>query len=60
MLPREPLLLDFVENVSRDGTRLRIPPYGSGLTALVGLDKANPSEPKNVATAAFTDNGSVR
>ncbi len=60
VLPREPLLLDFVEHVSKNVTGLHIPPYGSGFTAIVALDKANPGEPKNVAMAAFTAHVNVK
>ena len=54
VLPREPLLLNFVEHVSKHVTGLHIPPYGSGFTAIVAIDKQNPGEPRNVALAAFT------
>lgn len=54
VLPREPLLLNFVRHVSNNVTGLHIPPYGNGFTAIVQLEKANPGEPKNVAMAAFT------
>jgi 2,5-furandicarboxylate decarboxylase 1 len=53
VLPREPLLLNHVEHVSRSVTGLHIPPYSSGFTAIVAIDKANPGEPKNVAMATF-------
>ncbi len=54
VLPREPLLLRFVQHVSKNVRRLHIPPYGNGFLAIVQLDKSNPGEPKNVAMAAFT------
>ena len=54
VLPREPLLLNFVRHVSKNVTGLHIPPCGNGFTAVVQLDKSNPGEPKNVAMAAFT------
>jgi 2,5-furandicarboxylate decarboxylase 1 len=54
VLPREPLLLNFVRHVSKNVTGLHIPPYGSGFSAIVALDKTNPGEPKNVAMAAMT------
>jgi len=60
VLPREPLLLDFVEHVSQNVTGLHIPPYGSGFTAIIALDKANPGEPKNVAMAAFTAHVNIK
>ncbi len=60
VLPREPLLLDFVEHVSENVTGLHIPPYGSGFTAIVALDKTNPGQPKNVAMAAFTAHVNVK
>ncbi len=54
VLPREPLLLKFVRHVSKNVTGLHIPPYSSGFSAIVSLDKTNPGEPKNVALAAMT------
>jgi 2,5-furandicarboxylate decarboxylase 1 len=54
VLPREPLLLDFVRHVSKNVTGLHIPPCGNGFMAVVQIDKSNPGEPKNVAMAAFT------
>ncbi|MGD8244790.1 MAG: UbiD family decarboxylase [Anaerolineae bacterium] len=60
VLPREPLLLDFVDHVSKNVTGLHIPPYGSGFTAIVALDKTNPGEPKNVAMAAFTAHVNIK
>lgn len=54
VLPREPLLLDFVRHVSKNVTGLHIPPCGNGFTAVVQIEKSNPGEPKNVAMAAFT------
>jgi 2,5-furandicarboxylate decarboxylase 1 len=60
VLPREPLLLDYVEHVSKEVTGLHIPPYGSGFTAIVALDKTNPGQPKNVAMAAFTAHVNVK
>ena len=47
VLPREPLLLNFVRHVSKNVTGLHIPPYGSGFSAIVALNKTNPGEPKN-------------
>jgi 2,5-furandicarboxylate decarboxylase 1 len=60
VLPREPLLLNHVRHVSKNVTGLHIPPYGSGFTALVALDKKNPGEPKNVALAAFTAHVNIK
>ncbi len=60
MLPREPLLLNYVEHVSKNVTGLHIPPYGNGFTSIVSIDKANPGEPKNVALAAFTAHVNVK
>jgi len=53
VLPREPLLLNHVQHVSKNVTGVHIPPYGSGFMAMVTIDKSNPGEPKNVAMAAF-------
>ncbi|MCC6148586.1 MAG: UbiD family decarboxylase [Anaerolineaceae bacterium] len=54
VLPREPLLLEFVQHVSSNITGVHVPPYGNGFVSLVQLQKSNPGEPKNVAMAAFT------
>jgi 2,5-furandicarboxylate decarboxylase 1 len=60
VLPREPLLLNYVEHVSKNVTGLHIPPYGSGFTSIVAIDKSNPGEPKNVALGAFTAHVNVK
>jgi 2,5-furandicarboxylate decarboxylase 1 len=60
VLPREPLLLNYVEHVSKNVTGLHIPPYGSGFTSIVAVDKSNPGEPKNVALGAFTAHINVK
>jgi 2,5-furandicarboxylate decarboxylase 1 len=60
VLPREPLLLKFVRHVSKNVTALHIPPYSSGFSAIVAIDKANPGEPKNVALAAMTAHVNVK
>ncbi len=60
VLPREPLLLRFVQHVSSNVTALHIPPYGNGFAAIVQLDKRNPGEPKNVALAAFTAHVNIK
>lgn len=60
VLPREPLLLNYVEYVSDNVTGLHIPPYGNGFTTLISIDKSNPGEPKNVALAAFTAHVNVK
>jgi 2,5-furandicarboxylate decarboxylase 1 len=54
VLPREPLLLQYVRHVSQGVTGLHIPPYGNGFAAIVQINKSNPGEPKNVCLAAFT------
>ncbi|MEI8130975.1 MAG: UbiD family decarboxylase [Leptolinea sp.] len=54
VLPREPLLMQFVRHVSKGVTGLHIPPYGNGFAAIVQIKKSNPGEPKNVCMAAFT------
>lgn len=54
VLPREPLLLQYVKHVSKGVTGLHIPPYGNGFAAIVQINKSNPGEPKNVCMAAFT------
>jgi 2,5-furandicarboxylate decarboxylase 1 len=60
VLPREPLLLNHVRHISRKVTGLHIPPYSSGFTAIVAIDKCNPGEPKNVALAAFTAHVNIK
>ena len=60
VLPREPLLLNFVRHVSKNVTGLHIAPYGSGFLAIVALNKKNPGEPKNVALAVFTAHVNVK
>jgi 2,5-furandicarboxylate decarboxylase 1 len=60
VLPREPLLLNYVEHVSKNVTGLHIPPYSSGFTSIVSIDKSNPGEPKNVALAIFTAHVNVK
>lgn len=54
VLPREPLLLQYVRHVSQGVIGLHIPPYGNGFAAIVQINKSNPGEPKNVCLAAFT------
>jgi 2,5-furandicarboxylate decarboxylase 1 len=60
VLPREPLLLRFVQHVSKNVTALHIPPYGNGFSAIVQVRKSNPGEPKNVALAAFTAHVNIK
>ena len=60
VLPREPLLLNFVRHVSKGVTGLHLVPYGSGFTAVVAVNKSNPGEPKNIAMAAFTGHVNVK
>jgi 2,5-furandicarboxylate decarboxylase 1 len=60
VLPREPLLLRFVKHVSQNVTGLHIPPYGSGFSAIVQIQKTNPGEPYNVAMAAFTAHVNIK
>ncbi len=60
VLPREPLLLSYVQHVSKNVTALHIPAYGNGFSAIVQLRKSNPGEPKNVALAAFTAHVNIK
>ncbi|MGD8465209.1 MAG: UbiD family decarboxylase [Anaerolineae bacterium] len=60
VLPREPVLLNHVGYVSRNVTGVHIPPYASGFTAIVSVDKSNPGEPKNLALAAFTAHVNIK
>lgn len=60
VLPREPLLLRFVNHVSSNVVGLHIPPYGNGFSAIVQINKSNPGEPYNVAMAAFTAHVNIK
>ncbi len=60
VLPREPLLLQFVRHVSKNVTGLHIPPYANGFLAVVQIQKSNPGEPKNVCMAAFTAHVNIK
>lgn len=60
VLPREPLLLQFVRHVSKNVTGLHIPPYTNGFAAVVQIQKSNPGEPKNVFMAAFTAHVNIK
>jgi 2,5-furandicarboxylate decarboxylase 1 len=60
VLPREPLLLNFVRHVSKGVTALHILPYSGGFTVAIALDKKNPGEPKNVALAAFAAHVNIK
>jgi 2,5-furandicarboxylate decarboxylase 1 len=60
VLPREPVLLNHVRYVARNVAGVHIPPYASGFTAIVAIDKCNPGEPKNVALAAFSAHVNIK
>ncbi len=60
VLPREPLLLRFVQHVSKNVRGLHIPPYANGFTVVVQIEKQNPGEPRNVALAAFAAHVNIR
>jgi len=60
VLPREPLLLQFVRHVSKGVKALHIPPYSNGFAAIVQIEKSNPGEPKNVCMAAFTAHVNIK
>ncbi len=60
VLPREPLLLQYVRHVSKGVTALHIPPCSNGFAAIVQLEKSNPGEPKNVCLAAFTAHVNIK
>lgn len=53
VLPREPLLLRFVQHINKTAV-VHIPPYGNGFMALVQAERQNPGQPKNLALAAMT------
>jgi 2,5-furandicarboxylate decarboxylase 1 len=60
VLPREPLLMQYVRHVSKGVTALHIPPYSNGFAAIVQINKSNPGEPKNVCLAAFTAHVNIK
>jgi len=60
VLPREPLLLEYVRHVSPGVTGLHIPPFGNGFAAVVQIKKSNPGEPKNVCLAAMMAHVNIR
>ncbi|WP_206811858.1 UbiD family decarboxylase [Paradesulfitobacterium ferrireducens] len=60
VLPREPVLKQFVTFASGNVKAVHIPPYGSGFLALVAIAKKNPGEPKNVAMAALTSHVNIK
>ncbi|MHB0886001.1 MAG: UbiD family decarboxylase [Bacillota bacterium] len=60
VLPREPLVKQFVSHVTKNLRAVHIPPYGSGFMALVSIDKVNPGEPKNVAMAAMVAHVNIK
>ncbi|CAA7601029.1 UbiD decarboxylyase family [Acididesulfobacillus acetoxydans] len=60
VLPREPILKQFVTYASGNVKALHLPPYGSGFLALIALEKTNPGEPKNVALAALVSHVNIK
>ena len=60
VLPREPILKQFVSYASGNVKALHLPPYGSGFLALIAIDKKNPGEPKNVAMAALVSHVNIK
>ncbi len=60
VLPREPLLLKYVQHVSSNVQGLHITPYANGFMAVIQLDKKNPGEPRNVILGAFTAHVNIR
>ena len=53
-LPREPVLLRAALEVSPDVMDVYIPPYGSGLLAIVSFDPSYEGQAKNVGMAALS------
>jgi 2,5-furandicarboxylate decarboxylase 1 len=53
-LPREPVLLKAALEVSPDVKDVYIPPYGSGLLAIVSFDPSYEGQAKNVGIAALS------
>ncbi len=53
VLPREPLLLKFVQHLNKAAV-VHIPPYGNGFSAIVQIERDNPGQPRNLAMAAMT------
>lgn len=60
VIPREPVLADFVGYVSSGILDVHIPPCGSGFLAVVQVNKSNPGEPKNIAMAAMVSNVNIK
>jgi 2,5-furandicarboxylate decarboxylase 1 len=60
VLAREPLLMNFVQHVSKNVKGLHILPYAGGFTVVVAIDKTNPGEPRNVALAALAAHVNIR
>ena len=60
VLPREPLIERFVRHVCKKVKAVAIPPYSSGFTAIISIEKSNPGEPKNVALAAMTAHVNIK
>ncbi len=59
VLPREPLLLNFLRHVNKD-VAVHIPPYGNGFAAVVQIKRDNPGQPKNLAMAAMTAHVNIK
>ena len=59
VLPREPLLLKFLQHINKD-VAVHIPPYGNGFAAIVQTRRDNPGQPKNLALAAMTAHVNIK
>lgn len=60
VLPREPMLLSFVNHVSANVKAVHLTPYSGGFMAVVQIDKKNEGEPKNVALAALMTHVNIK
>lgn len=60
VLPREPLIASFVRHVCRKVRQVVIPPYSSGFTAIVSIEKSNEGEPRNIGVAAMTAHVNIK
>lgn len=60
VLPREPILRQFVRHVAPQVSVVHLTPYSGGFMAVAALEKDNPGQPKNVALAALASHVNIR
>jgi 2,5-furandicarboxylate decarboxylase 1 len=59
-ITREPLLARFIGHITKRLVAVHLPPYASGFTAIVSLDRPAPGEARNVALAAMAAHVNVK